>query len=62
MASDHHHHHNDGHSHGGHRHVHQPDTLATKVLAAGAGQRILMVLPAIALLWAAVAWALLGDS
>lgn len=64
MAS---HPHNHGH-HPGHNHHHggpamprQPDFLAAKVLAAGAGLRILMVLPAIALLWAAVAWALLGE-
>ncbi len=66
MASHPHHHghHEPGHRHGGLDHggqaVSRFDSLAVKVLAAGAGLRILMVLPAIALLWAAVAWALLG--
>ncbi|MBX3455147.1 hypothetical protein [Ferrovibrio sp.] len=59
MAS-HDHHHSGHHDH--HAHAAFPaGSLAVRVLAAGAGQRILMVLPAIAVLWAAVAWALLSD-
>lgn len=68
--------HSHGHPHGNHHHGGQAaakglgrgqgqdadfNSLTTRVLAASAGLRIAMVLPAIALLWAAVAWALLGE-
>ena len=61
-----------GHDHGHppasrheHRHVHPPAAVPTRsgtagrsLLAMSAGQRLLLVLPLLALLWAGVAWAL----
>jgi len=54
--------HSGSHHHGGRQAAsHVTGSLAVRVLAASAGLRIAMVLPAVALLWAAVAWALLSE-
>lgn len=68
MTHEHHHRHDHGHAHGhsqGHAHTPRPapavaerDAVAASVLMSGAATRIAVVLGALAVLWAAVAWAL----
>lgn len=62
MTHDHHHAHDHGHGHAHHPHPVLPaaerDAVAPTVLMSGAASRIAAVLGALALLWAAVAWAL----
>lgn len=67
MKHDHDHGHSHGHAHGhGHAHHHprpapsatEREAVAASMLMSGAATRVAAVLGALALLWAAVAWAL----
>lgn len=59
MSHEHAHAHGHGHEHG-HEHAHERPAPAegSSVLMRGAASRVLAALAAVALLWAAVAWAL----
>ncbi|WP_428246058.1 hypothetical protein [Ferrovibrio sp.] len=60
--SDHQHDHSH-HHHGSHSHASGPaaSTMAVSFLAAGLVQRLLWLLPLLAVLWGLIAWALLSE-